>query len=375
MPRHLAPRPGPGRLRRRLTRYALAAALIPAAAITLGPGAHADPKVRAGANVHLVRPGESVQAAVDAAGPGDIIELAAGTHPGSVHIATDHVTLRGPRDATAVLTPAATAAATPCAAAGHGVCIFGTADDPVAGVRIEDVTVTGFRKTGVIGRYAHALSVSGVHARGNGEHGIGQEFSRHGLFTGNTTESNGQSGLFVADETTAPGTVVARNHSTGNRIGVHLRRTRHTAVTGNEMTGNCAGVFLVGDETRPVAGDVDIVGNTMADNNRYCPGNQYIAHIQGSGIVLTGTQQARVTANRITGHRGDSPMSGGIVMVPSFAGDGTSFHRVTGNTLARNDPADLAERDPRATGNTYLGNVCGHSEPAGLCRGDGLLPR
>lgn len=357
------PRPHLGRLRHRLTLCTLiAATLVPAGTAALGPSAHADSSVR------VVRPGESVQAAVDAAAPGDIIELTAGTHPGSVHITTDHLTLRGPRDASAVITPAHPAASTPCTAAGHGICAFGTPELPVVGVRIESVTVTGFRKTGVMGRHADRMLVSRVRAHDNGEHGIGQEFSRHAVFTDNTAESNGQSGLFVGDETTAPGTVVARNDATGNRIGVHLRRARHTAVTGNQLTGNCAGVFLVGDETRPVTGEVDIVGNTMADNNRYCPGNERIAHIQGSGIVLTGAQHVRITANRITDNRGDSPMSGGIVMVPSFTGDGTSYQDVTGNTVVRNAPADLAERDPRGTGNRYLANACQLSQPSGLCQ-------
>lgn len=321
--------------------------------------------------MHVVSAGESVQAALDAAAPGDTVELAPGTHPGSVRITRDHVTLRGPRDA--VLTPGpadrARAAETPadCSAGGYGVCVIGTAERPVTGVSVVGLSITGFRKSGVMGRHADGLTVSGVRATGNGEHGIGQEFSARGVFTGNTAADNAQSGLFVGDEPAGTGTLVAGNRAEGNRIGVHVRRVRGVDIAGNTLTGNCAGVFVVGDETRPVAGDLDVTGNTIEANNRFCPGNSRIAHIQGSGIVLTGAQDVRMTGNRITDHQGDSPMSGGIVTVPSFAGDGTSFHTATGNTVLRNAPADIAERDPRGTGNTYAANACATSLPAGRC--------
>lgn len=358
-------RPGSHRGRRRSVRrvgaIALTAALVPAGTGLL------DRPAQAADTVHVVQPGESVQAAVDAAAPGDIVELAPGSHLGSVRIATDNLTLRGPRTGDAVIMPAAGDASHDCATGGYGVCAFGTAERKVVGVRVQALTVTGFRKTGVMGRFADRLAVRGVRAHGNGEHGIGQEFSTQGSFSGNTAKDNAQSGLFVGDEAGSPGTAVSGNFASGNRIGVHLRRARHVAITGNMLTGNCAGAFLVGDETRPVAGETDIVGNTMTENNRYCPGNERIAHIQGSGIVLTGTQRVRITANHIVDNRGDSPMSGGIVMVPSFTGDATSHQDISHNTVLRNAPADLAERDPRTTGNRYGANTCSTSQPAGLC--------
>ncbi|WTW98613.1 right-handed parallel beta-helix repeat-containing protein [Streptomycetaceae bacterium NBC_01309] len=351
----------------RATRGVVAAVAVLLLVLVAGTAEAAGPRAGGTPAVRTVAPGESVQAAVDAAAPGDVVELSAGTYHGSVLIAKDGITLRGPRDGEAVISPAASAEEGVCATGGFGVCVFGTAQKPVVRVGVESLTVTGFRKTGVKGLHADGLSVTAVHARGNGEHGIGQEFSVRGRFVGNVTESNGQSGLFVGDEPDGTGTVVVGNRAADNRIGVHLRRARHITVSGNRLTDNCAGVFVVGDETRPIAGDLDIVGNAMAANNRFCPGNERIAHIQGSGIVLTGTEGVRIRGNSITDHHGDSPMSGGIVMVPSFTGEGTSRQEITGNTVVRNVPADLAQRDPRGVGNTYAANTCLKSEPADLC--------
>ncbi|UGQ10800.1 right-handed parallel beta-helix repeat-containing protein [Yinghuangia sp. ASG 101] len=352
--------PGRPRARRTLTGGLLSLAVAVAGG-ALAPPAHADPAV------HVVRPGESVQAAVDAAAPGDTVELAAGTHRGSVLVTKDNLTLRGPRDGEAVLTPGDPAATDACTVQGYGVCAFGTPERRVAGVRVESLTVAGFGKTGVMGRYADGLVVSGVHANGNGEHGIGQEFSVRGSFVGNTADDNAQSGLFVGDETEGSGTAVAGNSASGNRIGVHVRRGLHTAIEANRLTGNCAGVFVVGDETRPIAGDLDITGNTLNANNMFCPGNDRIAHIQGSGVVLTGAQGVRISGNQIRDNVGDSPMSGGVVMVPSFTGAGNAAHRITGNVLLGNGTADIAERDPQGGANSYAYNVCGVSEPQDLC--------
>jgi len=62
-------------------------------------GASAKPN---GAEGHIVRPGESIQAAVDAAEPGDTIVVLGGVHHETVVIEKDGISLRGVK---AVLEP------------------------------------------------------------------------------------------------------------------------------------------------------------------------------------------------------------------------------------------------------------------------------
>ncbi|MGW6545227.1 right-handed parallel beta-helix repeat-containing protein [Streptomyces massasporeus] len=360
-------------------------AYLACAAALLGTGLGAAPSA-AGHTVHLVRPGESIQKAVDSARPGDTVLLAHGTHHGSVDVTTPGLTLRGMGRGT-VLVPAPGAgtttvatggagagrAADSCAAAGNGICVTGTKDHGVDGVTIASLTVAGFAKTGIHANEADRLTVRNVQAVRNGVWGIATERSARGVFRGNTARDNGDAGLFLANTvkeevgaTDTGGTVVEHNRLEGNRIGVTVRRLRNLTVAGNHLTGNCAAVFVVGDENKPKAGLVTVRENRIERNNKSCPKTARLDALQGSGIVLTGTEDNLITQNVIRDNVGTSPLSGGIVVFKSFVGTTSERNRISDNVLEGNSPADLVNTDP-GEGNTFQGNSCLSSRPAGLC--------
>ncbi|GAA1258773.1 right-handed parallel beta-helix repeat-containing protein [Kitasatospora nipponensis] len=347
----------------------------------VGAGTHAAARVGA---VHLVGPGESIQQAVDRAAPGDTVLIPPGTYHGSVQISVPGLTLRGlgpqtvisgqgtssPQTADAAAAPDSAAAA--CAQAGHGICVTGTAGHRLADVTIEALTVSGFAKNGISATETDRMTVRQVLVRDNGQEGISQERSTRGRFQGNEALRNGEAGIFLANfvdvdggATDTDGALVADNHLADNRIGVVLRRLRNLSVERNDITGNCTGVFVVGDENVPRGGDLDVRLNRVNANNRYCPSNGKLPFLQGSGIVLTGVEQTRVTGNEVVGNTGAAPMSGGIVLFRSFVGGPSTDNTISRNVLRDNGPADLADRDTGS--NTFAGNQCRTSEPAGRC--------
>ena len=130
----------------------------------------------------VVGPGQSIQAAVDAAKAGDTIRVF-GTHRENVAIQTDGLTLRG---VGAVILPPATPAVHACfdptvvGEAVHGICVIGDVDFAMGEVSryVEDITVKGFKIRDFVG--SQHLDRGQRHAR---EHRRGRQRQlrlRHG---------------------------------------------------------------------------------------------------------------------------------------------------------------------------------------------------
>ncbi|WP_162951023.1 right-handed parallel beta-helix repeat-containing protein [Streptomyces sp. CC0208] len=352
-------------MRFHISRLACTAAII-------GAVFGAAPPVAADQMTHVVFPGQSIQQAVDAAEPGDTVLVTPGTYRESVTVSTPGITLSGMGRET-VIEPGTDKAANSCAQNGNGICVIGTKAHDVEGVTVASLTVTGFTKAGVFAMATDGLTVRNVTAVQNGVWGIAQERSVHGVFRKNTARDNGDAGLFLAntikEEAGAAdtgGTLVERNRLEGNRIGITVRRLRNLTVAGNHLTGNCAGVFVVGDENKPKAGALTVRDNTLVKNNKSCPKTARLDALQGSGIVLTGAEDTLVTHNQVIGNVGASPLSGGIVLFKSFVGTTSERNRITDNTLEGNAPADLVNTDT-GKDNTFTHNSCRASQPAGMC--------
>ncbi len=322
---------------------------------------------------HAVGPGGSIQEAVDAARPGDTVVIAPGLYRESVRI-TKALTLRGSGPGT-VLTPgtARTRAAKGCAEEGNGICVTGTAERELAGVSVRSLTLRGYRRTGLWASRTDRLSVRRVTSEANGVWGIAQHRSVRSVLKGNTVLENGDAGIFVANAidaeggaTDTGGTEIAENRAAGNRIGVTVRRVRNLSVRNNTVTGNCAGMFIVGDESRPAAGAMTVRSNTVERNNLFCPATERLPALQGSGIVLTGSEATVVRDNRVRDNVGTWPMSGGIVLFKSFVGAANTDNVIERNDVTGNSAADLIDGGG-GTGNRFADNVCATSRPGGMC--------
>ncbi len=322
--------------------------------------------------LHVVRPGQSIQTAVELARPGDTIQLLPGVYRENVQITASRLTIRGAGPRT-VLRPARKASANACGKAGHGLCVTGTAQRPVTNVRIQSLTVSGFPKNGIWASRTDRLRIRRVTAARNGQQGIGQELSTRAAFTRNVLRGNRESGIHIVNTNTqeagalnARGTEVAGNRLSGNGLGVVIRRMRHVTVEQNVIAGNCGGLFVIGDENKPRAGALTLRHNIVLENNRLCPASNRLPAIQGAGIVLTGSAGSQVTGNQVFNNKGRTPMSGGVVLFNSFVGVANTTNAISRNVMNGNRPVDLADRD-KGPRNTFTDNVCGSSVPAGRC--------
>ena len=352
-------------------------------AIALGLLVGLGPVVPAGAADGIVRPGESIQAAIDHARPGDTIAVAPGVFRENVTITTNGITLRGAgsdRHGT-VLTAASKPTQSPCTdspyAAVHGICVLGASGSPIRGVTIKDLTVDGFSGSGIFALDADDYTVARVHARNNHEYGIAGFVLSRVRYLDSLATDNAAPGIYVGDSPDAQalvsGNSAIKNGVGGEGFGFLIRDSSHGRVVGNHAVGNCVGFYFLDHRFNPnePLSDWTAEGNTATANNGACPdASPNFPAFSGTGILLGGTDAVRVSGNVVLGNRptNDSRYGGGIVVAStvSLGGANPTDNVVSRNIAFLNRP-DIAW-DGTGTGNRFEHNLCAVSIPTTICR-------
>jgi parallel beta-helix repeat protein len=355
----------------------LVAALIGTIGVAL-----ASPAGAAGAII--VNPGQSIQAAVDAASPGTTIIVQHGTYAENVAITKDGIRLIG---VGATLVPPATSEPNACSLADpsgpgpahDGFCGAGNIEfppdgppvvtDPLTNVTISGFTVTGFEGVGVIFIGAENPTVMNVHAVDNGEYGIARFVSTGGKIVANVAEGSEEAGIYVGDSPDA-NVLIASNEVSGNLFGFFLRDAANGKVVGNRSHDNCVGLINLNTGSN-VAGEFNISGNLFPHNNEFCEGSEEegTPPLSGIGVLIAGGHGNSVKGNIITDNvpSAEVPFSGGVVVVDAGApgANPPSDNVVKGNVIKRNQPDIFF--DGSGSGNVFEANACDTSVPDGLC--------
>jgi parallel beta-helix repeat protein len=339
--------------------------------------ASADPQ-NSNSHAIIVRPGHSIQAAINAARPGTTIVVKPGTYAENLTITTDGITLLGHG---ATLVPPATSQPNFCSdpdPATDGICAVGQFDlsdpnnpvvvDPLDNVTISGLTISDFPGSGVLFFGAHNPNVIGVHALGNGEYGIARFISTGGKIVGSVATDSAEAGIYVGDSPNA-NVLLAANEVSGNLFGFFLRDSGHGKVVGNRSHDNCLGLLNLNTGSNQ-AGNYAIFGNKISHNNKLCPADpeEDTPPLSGIGIAIVNGHENTVRGNRITNNvpSGDSAFSGGVVVVDLGGGVEAPFgNRISSNVILNNQPDILW--DGSGTGNVFTHNHCQTSEPSGLC--------
>jgi hypothetical protein len=346
--------------------------------IALGSGTAASAR---SSHIIVVGPGQSIQAAVNGASPGDTVLIKPGVYHQSVLIRTNGITLRGSGDfpGGTLLVPPKSFPKTQCDTAfgPTGICILAPKVNPKTGAVIKPVrddTVTalrviGFPANGVFGYGTQRLTVTRVVAANDGDYGISRFVSSQTLFADDIAIGNHEAGFYVGDSPHAD-TMVRDNYAIGNQFGIFIRHARHVVVTGNHTSGNCQGIFVLDDGQPGGAGNAAIVGNSVSSNNKFCPKHgDTPVNFQGGGILLLGATRTFVLHNSVADNGGNQVNSGGIVVASARAltkGSDPDFDTIARNTAFGDHPADLIW-DGTGTGVRFKANNCHTSIPAGLC--------
>lgn len=349
----------------------LAVVCLTSIGIASPASAHGDTK--------FVGPGQSIQAAIDAAQPGGRILVRPGTYAEQLTIDKDGIDLIG-LGATLVPPPSKQKAAkNKCSdLAGPetqaGICLHGSGID-LADFKVEH------RKVLSVDRPVKDVLIAGFQVRGFSDENIAVVGARDARVIGNRLTDGerygvltaGSNNTLVAGNTVASPTALrfigiciddwAGSKVSGNRISGYSTaicvQTPGGIVRHNEVRDSCFGAFV-----DPGVDGAKILDNHIAGTN---PGCATPATPNVVGIFLFGAINTLVRHNRIEGQTVGGLPNGFAagVLVFDIGTAVASGNVVTGNVLRNND-LDLAAVSV-GTGNVFSGNSCKTSNPRGLC--------
>jgi hypothetical protein len=316
---------------------------------------------------NIVHPGESIQAAVDAAEPGDTIVVQKGIYNETVVIDKDGISLRGGK---AVLEPPSEPTEGPCE--GAGLCVLGDVDFQTGEVSeyVEDVSISGFTVRdfsvyGIVGIGARDARFVKNRSFDNGEYGITSFFSTGTKVISNVTSGAEDAAIYVGDSPHA-NTWIANNDTYDSASGILVRNALHGHIIANKAHNNCIGIIFIADAPGP-AGEFEVDGNRVQHNNRACPVTAETPRLSGVGIGLLGARSVKIRGNLVLKNVPSGPpaLSGGVVLVRGIEGTAPKNNSVVGNVILRNHPDIFWDRS--GSGNRFVGNLCNTSVPSSLC--------
>jgi parallel beta-helix repeat protein len=249
--------------------------------------------VQAQANAIVVN--TTIQAAVDAANPGDTVRLPPGTYHENVLVTKDNITIEG----------------------SAGSILDGTGLPGTSGITVRSLTPlvrsNGFRLTGlqiqnysrngvILVRVDNYVIDHGVYIN-NDAYSIFPIRSSHGLIEFNRVSGSNDTGIYIGQSSDA---VIRKNHITDCTVGINVEVSLNITVQDNKAMDNTIGMaalVLPGLSVTETT-NIQIDGNLFMRNNRPNPVT-YPADIlsqlpSGVGLLIFGADHVTVTDNRVS---------------------------------------------------------------------------
>jgi parallel beta-helix repeat protein len=259
-----------------------------------------DPRARTAAVIpssrpaltHTVKPGGSIQDAVDAARPGDTIEVEPGSYRQSVLVDVDRVTLRGlVRDGRRAVLDGQGALTDAVIASGHGFTIEGFA--------LRDYTSNGITVHGATGVVFRDLVVENT-----GLYGVYPVECRDVLVEKVLVTGAKDAAIYVGQSADI---VVRGNEVRGNVTGIEIENSTNALVEDNYAHDNTGGilVFLLPNNPSKVGNDTRVVRNRVIANNHpnFGDPSAIVSKVPpGSGIFIMAADGTEVAENEIRGN-------------------------------------------------------------------------
>jgi Right handed beta helix region len=322
-----------------------------------------------------VHPGESIQAAINNASPGDTIVVHPGVYHQSVVVNKNHLTLHGAgasSTGTVIMPPQSS---NRCMHGGSGFCVFGKQTSNGiqyrTGTTVEGFLFKGFPVFGLVGFGTKGSTFSHNFAVNDDEYGIAC-FTCPGVrYLFNKATGAGEAGFYIGDTFHADARVEGNLAYGNGGQGFFFRDSNVGRADGNKAYGNCIGITLLNTGEPNNVHGWTIVDNDSYQNTRECAGGGDEPSSSGLGIAVAGAHDNLIAHNTIWGNHPsgatDLPPAGiSVFSTASFGGSKANGNEIRANVLYRNHPDDIFW-DQKGAANTFSKNKCDTSNPDGLC--------
>ena len=239
----------------------------------------------------IVRAGSSIQAAVDAANPGDVILIKPGVYKEDILVEKPNITIRGSQNVV-IQNPGD---------AEDGIRVTPNGD----GFKLFGVTLRDFEENGVIMIRADDYVLSHVTTINCGEYGLFPIASNRGLIEHCVASGHTDSGIYIGQ---CEDTEMHHNKTYENVIGLEIENCSRVVASHNQSYNNTAGMLVVLLPGLRVTTSTDILltHNRIVNNNHVNfaePGGGFENFVPtGSGILIVGTDDTRLVQNQVMGN-------------------------------------------------------------------------
>lgn len=309
---------------------------------------------------------DTIQAAVDAAKPGDLILVDKGVYNEAVTVETDNLVIRGVDRNEVILEGNYTL--------DNGIRIVGA-----KGVAVENMTARNYRFNGFFWTGVDGYRGSYLTAIRNGDYGIYAFDSKNGLFEHSYGGGSPDAGFYIGQCNPCNAVindVLAENNGLGYS---GTNATMNLTIMNSTFRYNRAGIVPNtgdGEKLPPQESNV-IVGNLVySNNNPDTPAIDAALLAMGNGILVAGGNKNLIVRNRVWDHD--------IVGIGAVVNADKNTWPVSGNMFKENDvsdsrTADLAVFANQKAGNCFETNTFATSMPADIekaqpCSGDPTAP-
>lgn len=318
----------------------------------VGPGREPVPG-GPGGTIRVPADRPTIQAAVDAASPGDLILVAPGEYHEAVLVTTPYLTIRGEDRNSVILDGDFTKA--------NGIHVV-EAD----GVAVENMSARHFGLNGFYWAGVNGYRGSYLTAYANGDYGLYAFDSVWGRFEFSYASGHPDSGFYIGQcqPCNAVVTDVVSEHNglgfSGTNAGGNL------AIVNSEWVRNNAGIApntLDSELLAPQAGAL-IAGNWVHDNSATdAPLKRLEYPTFGIGILVAGGRDNVIEGNVVEGHA-----VLGIGLLPNLDANfwATRGNVVRGNEVSGSGRADLAMGAPSVNGDCFERNLAATSLPPAI---------